>query len=118
MTDSALFEEDVFEAGGDELADVDSIDEGDELDQGDALEEDADVFGDALGDDLADEMEDQYADYSVIGPTDDRFQIRAQARRPSTLQLPFNTICLIERATPTGFVHHGTGTLITPQVLV
>lgn len=122
MTSSALFEEDTVETGGDELADVDLLDEGDEgldtLDEGNEFEEDVDVFGDAFGDDLADGLEDQYADYSVIGSTDDRFQIRAQARRPSTLLFPFNTICLIERATPTGFRHQGTGTLITPQVLI
>jgi glutamyl endopeptidase len=80
----------------------------DELELGDTLHEE-------------DELEaaiDAAFDYSVIGPVDNRFQIRAQARRPSTLQFPFNTICLIEELTPSGPQHRGTGTLIAPQVVL
>lgn len=56
-------------------------------------------------------------DYAVIGPRDDRFQIRAQRRRPSTLLFPFNTICLLQINTGSGTAH-GTGTLIAPQVVL
>jgi V8-like Glu-specific endopeptidase len=58
-------------------------------------------------------------DYSVIGPRDDRFQIRARPNRPSTLLFPFNTICLLEILNAAGsVVGTGSGTLIAPQVVL
>jgi V8-like Glu-specific endopeptidase len=67
-----------------------------------------------------DELEAEWeADYSVIGPRDDRFRIRARRRRPSTLLFPFNTICFLEAQTRSGgFTPIGTGTLIAPQVVL
>jgi V8-like Glu-specific endopeptidase len=57
-------------------------------------------------------------EFEVYGP-DNRFQIRAQARRPSTLLHPMNTICLLEIFDSAGtFLGHGTGTLIAPQVVL
>jgi V8-like Glu-specific endopeptidase len=53
-------------------------------------------------------------DYSVIGPTDDRFQVRAQNRAPSTRLFPYNTICFLQ----TSRGSTGTGTLIAPQVVI
>lgn len=60
------------------------------------------------------EGEAQDIDYSVIGPTDDRFQVRAQDRAPSSRLFPYNTICFLE----TSRGSTGTGTLIAPQVVL
>ncbi len=57
-------------------------------------------------------------DYSVIGPTDDRFQIAARHNRPSTLLFPFNTICFLEAQLESSFEPWCTGTLIAPQVVL
>lgn len=56
----------------------------------------------------------QDIDYSVIGPTDDRFQVRAQDRAPSSRLFPYNTICFLQ----TSRGSTGTGTLIAPQVVL
>jgi V8-like Glu-specific endopeptidase len=58
--------------------------------------------------------EAQDVDYSVIGPTDGRFQVRAQDRAPSTRLFPYNTICFLQ----TSRGSTGTGTLIAPQVVL
>lgn len=69
-------------------------------------------------DDAIEQMEED-ADYSVIGPQDDRFQIRARSQRPSTLRFPYSTICLLEVLDPRGVrLGTGTGTLIAPQVVL
>jgi V8-like Glu-specific endopeptidase len=71
----------------------------------------------SLDDQLAYEVSE--ADYSVIGPVDDRFPIPARRRRPSTLLFPTNTICLLEILDRDGSVlGTGTGTLIAPQVVL
>ena len=57
-------------------------------------------------------------EYGVAGPTDDRFQIRNQARHPSTRLFPFNTICFLEGTSVTGQTIRGTGTLIAPRVVL
>lgn len=57
-------------------------------------------------------------DYSVIGPKDDRFEIPARPRRPSSLLFPMNTICYLEATPVTGQPWTGTGTLIAPQVVL
>jgi V8-like Glu-specific endopeptidase len=50
---------------------------------------------------------------------DDRFQFRAQARPPSTLLFPGNTICFIEVLDASGAtIGTGTGTLVAPQVVL
>lgn len=86
-----------------------------------------DTLLEADGADSADLMLDQMVngffgddlDYSVIGPTDDRFQIRARPNRPSTLLFPFNTICLLEILNAAGnVIGTGSGTLIAPQVVL
>jgi V8-like Glu-specific endopeptidase len=60
--------------------------------------------------------------YSIIvsptSPGDDRFRIPARTKKPSTLFFPFNTICLLERHSPSGGVSRVTGTLIAPQVVL
>lgn len=60
--------------------------------------------------------------YSIIvsptSPGDDRFRIPARSKRPTTLQFPFSTICLLERHSPSGAVSRVTGTLIAPQVVL
>jgi glutamyl endopeptidase len=69
-------------------------------------------------DDAIEQME-QDIDYSVIGPQDDRFQIRARYRQPSTLKFPYSTICLLEILDQWGqCLGTGTGTLIAPQVVL
>ena len=57
-------------------------------------------------------------DYSVIGPKDDRFEIPARARRPSSLLFPMTTICFLEATAPSGSTWTGSGTLIAPQVVL
>ena len=49
---------------------------------------------------------------------EDRVQVRARARNPSTRLFPFNTISLVERGVLSSGTRrrNGTGTLITPQV--
>jgi glutamyl endopeptidase len=51
---------------------------------------------------------------------DDRVQVTAQARHPSTRLFPFNAICLVERDFGSGYVpfFHGSGNLIAPQVVL
>ncbi len=51
---------------------------------------------------------------------EDRVQVRARARNPSTRLFPFNTICLVERGNlPSGSARrNGTGNLIAPQVML
>ncbi len=66
--------------------------------------------------DRAIERFDEDTDYVVFG-VDNRFQVRAQRQRPSTLLFPFNTICLLEREAGRGFTTC-TGTLIAPQVVL
>jgi V8-like Glu-specific endopeptidase len=61
---------------------------------------------------------EQRPDYAVIGPTDDRFEIPARARRPSSLLFPMNTICYLEAVAPSGSTWSGSGTLIAPQVVL
>ena len=67
------------------------------------------------------EWTQEQLDYSIIAsrtsPGDGRFQVRAQAKRPSSLQFPFNTICFLEIVTAAG-QGTGTGTLIAPQVVL
>jgi glutamyl endopeptidase len=59
------------------------------------------------------------AEYAVIGPTDDRFHIPARdAPHPGTRRFPYNTICLLEMTASNGDKFTGTGTLITPRVVV
>lgn len=59
------------------------------------------------------------AEYAVIGPRDDRFEIPARRRRPGTLLFPFSTICMLEKYVPgRGWRPGGTGTLIAPQVVL
>jgi glutamyl endopeptidase len=69
----------------------------------------------------ADELDagDEDVDYSVIGPTDDRFPISSVARFPSTRFFPYTTICLLERViSPTARRPRGSGTLIAPRVVL
>lgn len=68
--------------------------------------------------DQLEEFIESEIDYSIIGPTDDRFPIRARQSRPSSLQFPFNTICLLERDKGSGNWRTCTGTLIAPQVVL
>lgn len=60
--------------------------------------------------------------YSIIvsptSPGDDRFKIPARTKRPSSLQFPFNTVCLLERTRRSGAVSRVSGTLIAPQVVL
>lgn len=89
----------------------------------DALAAEEDTLADHYEDDfdnLIDEAFDaldEGLDYGVIGPRDDRFQIQARRRRPSTLLFPFNTICHLQIDTGFGQAT-GTGTLIAPQVVL
>jgi V8-like Glu-specific endopeptidase len=73
------------------------------------------------------ELEDELltelgVEYSVIAtptsPGDDRFRIRAQRRRPSTLLFPTNTICHLAIDVGGGNWGMGSGTLIAPQVVL
>lgn len=52
--------------------------------------------------------------------TEDRVQVRARPRNPSTRLFPFNTICLVERGNlSSGSARrNGTGNLIGPQVML
>jgi len=77
----------------------------------DALDESADW---AASQALAEEFEgDIDADQFTFG-RDDRFQVRAQARHPSTLLFPFNTVCLIRR----GGANICSGVFIAPRVVL
>lgn len=51
---------------------------------------------------------------------ENRVQVRARARNPSTRLFPFNTICLVERGKlPSGSARrNGTGNLLGPQVML
>ncbi len=68
------------------------------------------------------EWTDEELQYSIIvsptSPGDDRFRIPARTTRPSTLQFPFNTICLLERKHRDGTTSRVSGTLIAPQVVL
>ena len=99
-----------------------TVDELDVLDQFDSLD-DADMF--AGVDDVADwaesdVMEDELdvesdADEFTFG-VDNRFQVRAQARPPSTRLFPFNTVCQIR---PFGSRAGAfSGVLIAPRVVL
>jgi len=67
--------------------------------------------------DLLEEWESEL-DYSVIGPTDDRFPIPSRSRFPSTRYFPYSTICFLEAVTATARRPRGTGTLIAPRVVL
>jgi protease YdgD len=56
-------------------------------------------------------------EFDVYGP-DNRFAITARNTRPSTLLYPMNTICLLNMVDSTGARFRGTGTLITPRVVL
>jgi V8-like Glu-specific endopeptidase len=57
-------------------------------------------------------------EYTISGPTDDRFPIPARATRPSSLLFPTSTICFIEMTAADGRQFTGSGTLIAPQVVL
>ena len=57
-------------------------------------------------------------EYTISGPTDDRFPIPARAARPSSLLFPTDTICFVEMTAADGRQFTGSGTLIAPQVLL
>lgn len=82
----------------------------------DVVDELIDEFGDSDLDFLKEWESD--LDYSVIGPTDDRFPIPSRTRFPSTRYFPYSTICFLEAVTPTGRRPRGTGTLIAPRVVL
>ncbi|MFL6208278.1 MAG: trypsin-like serine peptidase [Pyrinomonadaceae bacterium] len=64
-------------------------------------------------------MEMEYEGAEHFFGKDDRFHFKAQARRPSSLLYPTNTICLLEVLNTAGSViGRGTGTLIAPQVVL
>jgi V8-like Glu-specific endopeptidase len=69
-------------------------------------------FGGALRRPSPEATED-YGETPIRG--DDRVQVRNVARRPSTRLFPFNTICLVRTAAAEDL---GSGTLITPQVML
>ena len=82
----------------------------DDFDGFDQLDEVADWHdADTLDVDLADDEADQF----TFG-TDNRFQVRAQARPPSTRLFPFNTVCQIRQASGGAFA----GVLIAPRVVL
>jgi V8-like Glu-specific endopeptidase len=63
------------------------------------------------------------AEYTTIdspgSPGDDRFQIRARTTgHPTTLRYPMNTICMLNIRSRSGKSYLGSGTLITPQVVL
>src|SRR5262245_20033211 len=95
----------------DSFSEVDEADALSEWDAADALDEAADWSeSDALEDALDTEVE---SDQFTFG-TDDRFQVRAQARPPSTRLFPFNTVCLV-RTAGGGIC---SGALISPRVVL
>ncbi len=65
-----------------------------------------------------DAREDRWAEVPI--GDEDRVQVRARSRNPSTRLFPFNTICLVERGNlPNGNPRrNGTGNLIGPQVML
>ena len=93
----------------DALEDSDSLALDDSAANWDALDEEADWNA---PDRAYDEMED--ADQFTFG-TDNRFQVRSQARLPSTRLFPFNTVCQIR---PAGGGGAFSGVLIAPQVVL
>jgi V8-like Glu-specific endopeptidase len=77
-------------------------------------------FIDRLIDEAIDLL-DEDTDYIVFpedSPVDDRFEIFARSRYPSTRLFPYNTICRLECDRGGGFRQCCTGTLIAPQVVL
>src|SRR5687768_8493558 len=63
------------------------------------------------------------SEYDVISSPgslgDDRFQIRARTTgHPTTLRYPMNTICKLDMVARSGELWLGSGTLITPRVVL
>jgi V8-like Glu-specific endopeptidase len=61
----------------------------------------------------------EYTTSSPGSPGDDRFQIRARTTgHPTTLRYPMNTICMLNIRSKAGVEYIGTGTLVTPRVVL
>jgi len=96
-------------------------DEFDEHDQLDALEDagasdDLDEAADWAAFDALDDRLDVDGDQFTFG-TDDRFQVRAQARPPSTRLFPFNSVCRIRPDGADASLAFS-GVLIAPRVVL
>src|SRR5258705_6339762 len=78
--------------------DFEELDQLDALEDSDTLDELDDVADWSDSDLLDDSLDSDFEGDQFTFGTDDRFQVRAQARPPSTRLFPFNTVCQIPPA--------------------